>query len=56
MIDYGCGKSYFSMSKQPMHTENDLLHNSPFDNIDYQTPTFIAKLRPIKPIAKNYAS
>jgi hypothetical protein len=30
----------FSLSKKPMETEWNLLNHNPFDNIDYDTPTF----------------
>ena len=32
----------FSLSKKPMETENNLLHVNYFDDIDYQTPFFVA--------------
>ena len=35
----------FSLSTKPFDVENTLLHNSPVDNIDYQTPTFVVKKR-----------
>ncbi len=33
-------KERFSLSQKPMETEWSLLNHNPYDNIDYQTPTF----------------
>ena len=40
---FKCKKEYFSMSNKPMEHDWSLLHMNPFDNIDYQTPTYTPK-------------
>jgi hypothetical protein len=36
----GCQRESFSLSKKPFEADGTYLHRNPFDNIDYQTPTF----------------
>lgn len=39
--DYQLRRSGFGMRKQPIEQDNTLLNMNPFDEADYQTPTFL---------------